>query len=91
MTYAVLYDDNTLSLDLRNVGKLMAVTRKGQVQKASGASAQVAALFLPRADDMTLVDPIPFDMPVCVSTSPSEHKLNPELITAIMAWLAFTE
>lgn len=87
---AKFYTDNTLSIDGRDVGKLKAVTDRGEIQNATASKPQVKAQFRPIIAPATIGNPIPtygdpilIDAPIYVSRTPSDHELNPALIAAI--------
>jgi hypothetical protein len=88
MTRAELYTNNLISIDGRTVGQVKAVTDFGQVQNATASRAQTKAQFRPMIAPATLGDPVIFDLPVYISSSPSSHKINPALIEAIKATVA---
>lgn len=85
MTDATLSTNNLLTINCRLVGQIMAVTDRGNVQMATGHRAQTGAKFRPLTAPATLGDAIYLDMPVYVSTSASDHRLNPALIEAVSA------
>jgi hypothetical protein len=88
MTHAILDTNNMLHIDYRTVGQVMAITDTGRVQNATASKPQTKAQFRPLVAPATLGDAVAIDMPVYISTSPSDHHLNPALIDAIKALIA---
>lgn len=82
-----LYSNNILSIDGKDVGQLMAVTESGQVQNATASRPQTKSQFRPLVG-RDLGDAVKIDLPVYLSTSPSDHYLNPALMDHIKASLA---
>jgi len=83
MTNAELHTNNMISINGKIYGQVKAVTASGQVQNATASKPQIKAQFRPFLAPSTLGDPITMDLPVYISTSPSDHHLNPALIDAI--------
>lgn len=82
MTAAKLHTNNMLSINGRTVGQLMSVTENGAVQTATAHRLQTKAHFRPLVGRL-LGDAVQFDMPVYVSASPSDHRLNSALVDVI--------
>lgn len=85
---AEIYTNNLLSIDGRTVGQIKSVTDAGSVQNATASRAQTKAQFRPMVAPATLGAPVVFDMPVYVSTSPSDHRVNPALVDAVAHFLS---